>query len=311
VDTRLLQTFRTLAETCSFTATARRLAFAQSTVSAQVQALEQELGARLFERLPEGAVLTPAGERLLPLAEGILALEARARDEVAERAEPAGAVRLVAPDSLCGHRVPDLAARLRDRYPGVRLEVSAAGTDAALRALAAGAADLAVVFEQAPGREGRTRAVRLGTEPLAVVCPPDHRLVGRSAGWAELVEERYLLLEEGCGYSDAFARRLQVASAGRVSLSRFGSVDAVRNCVMAGLGLSVLPRVTVDADLRAGRLAVVGAPATPAPVVSLVVAANRPAAAAVDLTATLLREAYRPGRRGARQPARQPARRRS
>ncbi|CAM5433764.1 hypothetical protein STENM327S_01483 [Streptomyces tendae] len=71
------------------------------------------------------------------------------------------------------------------------------------------------------------------------------------------------LLEEGCSYSDALARRLlEVPDAGP-RLTRFGSVDAARNCVAAGLGLALLPLTTVTEELRRGRLVRVEGPAFP------------------------------------------------
>ena len=82
MDTALLKTFVTVARARSFTAAARELGYVQSTVTGHIQALEQRLGSRLFDRLPAGAVLTAAGERLMPSAEQMLALESRMRAEV-------------------------------------------------------------------------------------------------------------------------------------------------------------------------------------------------------------------------------------
>ncbi|MBX6723650.1 MAG: LysR family transcriptional regulator [Dactylosporangium sp.] len=224
MDTRLLRTFVSVHDTGSFTATAQELAFAQSTITAHIQALEQRLGVRLFDRLPGRAVLTAHGRRLLPLARQILNLAAQA-ERIAHPVEEQ-VVRLVAPDTLCGHRLPRAAVLLRRTHPQVRLSLTAAGTAAALDALDTGAADLALVFEsELPG--GR-RGVRIGVERLAVICPPQHPLAGRRATWQRLAEYPFLLLEEGCGYSDAVARRLTLAAGGRVRLSRFGSAEAVR-----------------------------------------------------------------------------------
>src|ERR1700710_1342404 len=82
VDTRLISTFVTLARTGSFTAAGAELHLAQSTVTAHVQALERELGVRLFDRLPSGAVLTEAGRRTWELANGVLDAEATLRADV-------------------------------------------------------------------------------------------------------------------------------------------------------------------------------------------------------------------------------------
>ena len=83
MDTALLETFVAVARARSFTAAARELGYVQSTVTGHIQALEQRLGGRLVDRLPSGAVLTGAGQRLMPYAEQLLALESRMRAEVA------------------------------------------------------------------------------------------------------------------------------------------------------------------------------------------------------------------------------------
>lgn len=290
MDTRLLRTFVSVHETGSFTATAEELAFAQSTITAHIQALEQRLGVRLFDRLPDRAVLTAHGRRLLPLARQILDLAAQA-EGIANPVEEQ-VVRLVAPDTLCGHRLPRAAVLLRRTHPQVRISLTAAGTAAALDALDTGAADLALVFESELPDSGR-RGVRIGVERLAVICPPGHPLAGRRATWPRLAEYPFLLLEEGCGYSDAVARRLTMAAGGRVTLSRFGSADAVRACVAADLGLSVLPRVAAAQALAAGTLATIDVPGLPAPRVLLLARAGQRDDPVTDTVTAALRTVFR------------------
>lgn len=292
MDTRLLRTFVSLHDTGSFTATAQDLAFAQSTVSAHIQSLEQRLGVRLFDRLPTRVVLTAHGRRLLPLARQMLDLAAEA-ERIADPADGHCAVRLVAPGTLCGHRLPQVAMFLRQHHPQVQLSVAAAGTTAALDALGNGSADLALVFECELTNAG-IGGERIGTERLAVICAPDHPLVGRRVSWQRLAEHEFLLLEEGCSYGDVVARRLGMAASGRAKVSRFGSVDAIRACVAADLGLSVLPRVAVEESIRAGKLATIDTPGLPAPRVLLVTRAGRCDGPATATVSEALRAAFLP-----------------
>src|SRR5690348_3354751 len=82
MDTALLEVFRTVARLGSITAAAQRLQFTQSAVSRQIAALETDLGAAVFDRLPRGVALTEEGRALLPHAEAILAQLATARRAV-------------------------------------------------------------------------------------------------------------------------------------------------------------------------------------------------------------------------------------
>ncbi|TVL90444.1 LysR family transcriptional regulator [Streptomyces sp. SAJ15] len=264
MDTRLLRTFTTVVRTRSFTATAAELHLAQSTVTAQVQALEKELGTRLFDRLPRGVAVTEAGRRLLSEAESVLDAESRLRAAAAADGPPAGRVVVGAGETLCSARLPAVIAALRRLHPGLEVDLSPAGTAEALDGLRAGRLDVALLLEDdvdAPDID----IERLADEPLVLVCAPQHPFVRRTqpVTWEELAEEAFFLHEQGCSYSDRLAHRLLTVPGARTRLTRFGSIEAARSCVAAGLGLTLLPRATVEDALRAGRLDIVPGPPIP------------------------------------------------
>ncbi|MFA3878113.1 LysR family transcriptional regulator [Streptomyces sp. MMCC 100] len=263
MDTRLLTTFTVLARTGGFTAAAAELHLAQSTVTVHIRALEQDLGVRLFDRLPTGALLTDAGRRLLERAEEVLDAVARLRAGSDDGGAVSGRVVIGSPESLCASRLPGLVAALRTSHPEVDVHLYAAGTRECVEGLRSGRLDLALLLEEAEFPDVTSEPV--GREPLVLVAAPGHPLAGRArtASWPELAGETYFLLEEGCSYSDALARRLLEVPDGRPRLTRFGSVDAARNCVAAGLGLTLLPLTTVTEELRRGRLVRVEGPGFP------------------------------------------------
>jgi DNA-binding transcriptional LysR family regulator len=264
VDTRLLRTFTTLARTGSFTVTATELHLAQSTVTVQIRALEKELGTRLFDRLPRGALITEAGRRLLEEAEGVLEAEARLRASATAQGPPAGRVVVGAGETLCSARLPGVIAALRRTHPRVRVDLEPVGTAGAVEGLRAGRLDLALLLEEhADFPDIGTE--RLATEPLVLLCAPDHPLArrGEPATWRELAGESFFLHEQGCSYSDSLAGELLRVPGARTRLTRFGSIEAARSCAAAGLGLTLLPRATVEDALREGRLVVLAGPPIP------------------------------------------------
>ncbi|MFD7918116.1 LysR family transcriptional regulator [Streptomyces sp. NPDC059740] len=271
MDTRILRTFVTLAATRSFTAAADELHLAQSTVTVHIRSLEKDLGSRLFDRLPSGAVLTSAGRRLLTEAAALLDAEARLRATAAASGEPAGAavsgeVTVGAGESLCATRLPGVLAALRRSHPGIDVHLLQLGTRAAVEAVRAGRVDLALLMEPEVS-EGDLVARRIGEEPVVYLAAAGHPLAGRPVGWEELAREEFFVHEAGCVYSDRLVRALLSLPVPPPRLTRFGGIEATRACVVAGLGLTVLPRATVERDLRAGLLAeVAGPPAEPAPV---------------------------------------------
>ncbi|MFD0275117.1 LysR family transcriptional regulator [Kitasatospora sp. NPDC127111] len=297
MDTRLLRTFATVARTESVTAAAERLHLVQSTVTAQVQTLEKELGLRLFDRMPRGVVLTGAGREVLAQAEAVLEAESRLR-AVAASAGGAGGrvtgrVTLSAGETLVSARLPGVIAALRRSHPEVEVDLRTMGTAAAVAALRTGELDVALLLEdEAAFRD--IECTPLAREPLVLVCAPEHPAAARSAtdsptdspaDWAELAREDYFLHEQGCSYSDRFVERLLTAAKGAPPrITRFGSLEAARSCVAAGLGLSLLARANVADALAAGRLTEVPGPRFPDVTVQLARHRRRwlsPAAAAL------------------------------
>jgi DNA-binding transcriptional LysR family regulator len=261
VDTRLLNTFTTLARTGSFTAAAAELHLAQSTVTVHIRSLEREFGTRLFDRLPTGALLTESGRRLLERAEDVLDAVARLKAYGDDDGAVRGRVVVGAPESLCSSRLPGVIAALRMSRPEVDVSLYAAGTAGCVEGLRSGRLDLALLLEEEADFPDVTTEP-IGREPLALVCAPGHPLAAssRRASWEQLADEDFFLLEQGCSYSDNLERRLLAVPGARPRLTRFGSVEAARSCVCAGLGLALLPLTTVDEHLRQGRLARVNGP---------------------------------------------------
>ena len=134
-----LQAFEAVVRRGTFTRAAQELYLAQPSLSRRIAALESELGAPLLDRGHQGAVPTEAGRALLPLARRILADADSARlalDELAGLRR--GRVRLGAPPTVCASLVADVLAEYVERYPGIELEVSEAGSLALVQQLQEG-----------------------------------------------------------------------------------------------------------------------------------------------------------------------------
>ncbi|MGW1617205.1 LysR family transcriptional regulator [Streptomyces sp. NPDC002285] len=264
MDTRLLQTFTALARTGSFTSAAAELQLAQSTVTVQIRALEKALGARLFDRLARGAGLTEAGRRLLTLAEEVLEAESRLFAAGTEDGPVTGTVVVGAGETLCSAHLPGVIAVLRSLHPDVEVHLEACSTTTAVEGLRAGRLDCALLLEEQVDCPD-VMAERIASQTLVLLCAPNHPLASceQPATWQELARQNFFLHEEGCSYSDWLAQRLQAVPGAQPRLTRFGSIEATRSCVTAGLGLTVLPRANVAEPLRDGRLTAVPGPSLP------------------------------------------------
>ena len=166
--------FVAVAETRHFTRAAERVHVSQPSLSQQIKALENELGAELFSRARGNIALTDAGEALLPLARRILADADTARIEVQELAQlRRGRVRLGATPSLCTGLLPDVLRAFHDRHPGIQLLIEEGGSHDLVRELARGALDLALIVLPLPGRVPRAHHDR------AAAGGPGGRLLAR------------------------------------------------------------------------------------------------------------------------------------
>ncbi|MGW1012804.1 LysR family transcriptional regulator [Streptomyces termitum] len=250
MELRLLATFEKVAEVLSFTRAAAELGYAQSSVTAQVRALETSLGAELFDRLGGHIRLTPAGERLLPYARRMAELAGEAREAVTA-GEAAGTISVATMESLSTYRLPPLLEYVHHRHPGIRLSLRPTLGDAAREALRRGTYDLGFLMEAETSYEGLETEV-LGPEPLVLVAAPGHPLAGRTAlTTADLAGTALVGTEPGCAYRDLFEAEL---APWRPGFLEFGTVEASKRAVASGLGIVLLPRVAVREELAAGTL---------------------------------------------------------
>jgi DNA-binding transcriptional LysR family regulator len=250
----MLSIFRAVARMRSFTKAAISLNYVQSNVTAQIHALEEELGVPLFDRLGGKQVVpTDAGRHLLSYAERLLDLAEEAQTAV-RGGEPQGTLKIGATPTLCIYRLPQLLHTFRTRYPRVHLIFHPSPVSELRDLIRTGSIDVAFVFEE-EDREGGPGDEPLAREPIWVLAAPDHSLVGRETLVpSDLAEMDVLLTEAGCCYRSLFERILSRASVYPATTFEFGRIEAVKQCVMTGLGLTVLPAVTVTAELSQGRL---------------------------------------------------------
>jgi DNA-binding transcriptional LysR family regulator len=254
MDLRQLSTFTAVANARSFTRAALALNYAQSSVTAQIQALEEELGVPLFDRLGRRVALTDAGRRLQEYAARLLALAEETRAAVVASAEPTGEVVIGVSESLCTYRLPPLLRAYRQRYPRVQLLLHSLPVSDRWRGVLDGTMDAGLSLGTDAPQPGLV-IEPLAREPLVVIAAPDHALAGaKRVAPADLEGEPVLLTEGSCGYRGLFEGALSRAGVHPGTTLEFGSVEAIKQCVMAGLGIAVLPEMVVHEELAQGRL---------------------------------------------------------
>ncbi|MGQ4511177.1 LysR substrate-binding domain-containing protein [Streptomyces sp. DW26H14] len=254
-----LHYFVAVAETRHFTRAAERVHVSQPSLSQQIRALENELGAELFSRARGNVALTEAGESLLPLARRILADAETARHEVQELAQlRRGRIRLGATPSLCTGLLPEVLRSFHSLHPGIELLIEESGSRDLVRELARGGLDLALVALPLPSPSPALTTVELLQEDLVVVssaaAPPPRRPVRIS----DLQGEPLVMFRHGYDLRELTVAACHAEGFEPSFTVEGGEMDAVLGFVRAGLGVAVVPSMVAERaghDLRVTELA--------------------------------------------------------
>jgi len=256
MDVRTLSTFAAAARTLNFTNAARSLGYAQSSVTAQIKSLEEDLGSSLFNRVGNRLELTEPGERFLVYAERILALTHEAKASLQDEAG-VGTLRFTAPESVCTYLLPPVLKAFKEKFPRVHLQFLPGFVRDFKRLVLEGMVDFAFILEE-PFPSKTLAVERLRDEEILIVAAPSHRFVtAQRVSAQDLIGEDILLKALGCSYRNQFERQLITDGAHPGRFLEFQGVETIKRCVEVGLGIAPLPRMAVEAELQSGKLVAV------------------------------------------------------
>ncbi len=240
---RLLKTFLAIARHGNVTRAAADVHLAQSSVSDQLQTLEAELGAALFERNRGGLVLTSAGETLRPYAEEMLALADEARTAVGGTA---ATVTIGALETIATARLAPWLAAFRNDHPDIDIRVRIAGSGDLLRGLAEGQVDLAFCFDTGPADDRFVRR-RIGDEAMVLILGPNVTAPD------DLAALDFVATERGCAYRHLFDRAFtDVGLEPPKPAAEVGSIGMIIRLVAGGTGAGLVPRIGAAEAIERG-----------------------------------------------------------
>lgn len=255
MEIKQLITFKVAADTLNFTQTAKKLNFAQSSVTAQIKTLEAELGTPLFERLGKRLFLTEAGRKFQLYADKMIVLSNEAKMAVKHDEGIAGTLIIGAQESQCTYRLPSILKRFKAQFPQIKLIFKPAHSNKdAKEQLMEGKVDLAFILDECK-TEDALHVKPLMKEELKIVAASGHHLLEKaSISTKDLESETLLLTELGCSYRTLFEELLRTEEVYPANKIEFVSVEAIKQCVIADLGIAVLPAIVVEKDIREGTI---------------------------------------------------------
>lgn len=217
----------------------------QPTLSTQIRKLEDELGVVLVERAPRKVMLTAAGLDVVQRARRIVADVEQMREAARRSRDPeSGTLRLGVFPTLGPYLLPHVVPTLRARFPQLELLLVEEKSDELLQRLREGKLDAALLA--LPLHDDQLHAEFLFEEPFVLAAPQQHPLAGRSAlDAAELSDETLLLLEDGHCLRDQALDVCRLSGAREKSGFRATSLETLRQMVAAGVGVTLLPALSV------------------------------------------------------------------
>lgn len=254
MEFRQLQAFLTIAKTANFSRAAEMLGYAQSSITTQIQLLEQELNTKLFDRLGNRVVLTDQGQCFLIYVSQILALASEAKEAVSNSTTFKGTVTIGAPESLCATRLPAVLKEYGRRYPNVKIVLKIGAYNDFLVWLRNNSIDLAFFFQREITNPNLLTTLLL-EEPIVAATGVGHPLIEK--GYVEpsdLREQTVILAESGCSYRIILESILSSSNIYPETVLEIGSVAAMTQCAISGLGIAFLPRIAIEKELEIGQL---------------------------------------------------------
>lgn len=256
MDIKQLQTFIVVSRLLNFREAAEELNYSQSTVSDHIRNLEQELGVKLFERLGRKVFLNEEGKKLIASAQRMIQDAEEIQKLFSKDEKVQGTLKIGAAETLCVFWLPPLLKEYSKIYPQVQIILKMADCLDFPEMLEKNIIDVAFGLHD-ESEQLQLSQIDLFDDTTILVAAPDHPLAAlKKITVGELENQSFILTEAGSGYSLEFKELLQSLNVNANTIMEFGSLQAIKQCVKNGLGITLLPRIVVDEEIQRGELVV-------------------------------------------------------
>lgn len=254
MDIRQLKTFITVARLLNFRAAAEELNYSQSTVSDHIRNLEEELDVKFFERLGRNVFLTEQGKKLISSAEKMIK-DAEDIHKLFDNDEKVkGSLKIGAAETLCVFWLPPLLKEYSQIYPDVQITLKMADCLEFPEMLEKNIIDVAFGLHDESAQQQLSQ-IDLFDDSTIFVAAPDHPLAFLKKITAyELENQSFILTEAESGYSMELKKLLEGLNIKMNTIMEFSSIEAIKQCVKNGLGITLLPSIVVDKEIQRGEL---------------------------------------------------------
>lgn len=254
MDIKQLKTFLVLSKLKNYTKTAAELDYAQSSISAQIQQLELELNTKLFDRIGKNVYLTASGKMLIPYANEILSLSANAKERINFDSSSRGQILIGASESLCIFQLPRIIKPFMNLHPNIEVKIKLTDNEQAIQQLTDNEIDLAFTIGN-PIAHSSIISLHKRSEKILILSDTAHSLTSKKRlEIHDFANQTFILTGSGCNYRAAFEHDMHSNGVPYQIALETGSVQAIKEMAVSGLGLCVLPQLAVQKELEANLL---------------------------------------------------------
>lgn len=253
MEMRQLRYFQAVAQAQNFSRAAETIHVSQPSLSVQISALEEELGAPLFDRLGRRVALTEAGQILYEHVQRVFREIEQGAQAIQElKGAERGRLLVGTLSTVNAYLIPPLVSRFRQRFPRVHLQIQARPSADIVADLLANRLDLGLCL--LPAGDARLATQRLFDETLCLVAPSGFRSIGERVRMRDLSELPLVLMPaDYCLRKMIEAECLEAGVQPQVSVE-MTSPDGILEAVKQGAGLTILPELFVRHRLGGERL---------------------------------------------------------
>jgi len=241
-----MKTFKTIVDLGSFTKAAEELQYAQSTITAHIQSIEEDLGVPLFNRVGKKFILTEVAQELYSYVVDILNSYSKIKNISVNSDDIKGNLRIGASETLTIYRLGPVLSEYREKYPNVSLSLINDNCIKMREKLCLGEIDLAIVLEPKV-RDEKLSVKKLCEEEIVFIGPLQGKIKTLSKDFKNIIEkETVILTEKDCSLRRFFEGYLKENNITCKNILELSNMEAIKQCVISGLGISFLPNISVN-----------------------------------------------------------------
>lgn len=254
VTMQQLETLLNLVMEGSFSRAAKKMHLSQPSLSKHIANMEAMTGMKVVRREKNGVILTPEGKVIFDLARRILRLREEAGERIAVlRENEAGSISMAASTIPATYILPHVLSRFRRLHPGIRVTVQNADSEEVLDMILNGEKEMGIIGKK-PSR-GSLDAEPLWRDRLVLAVPAGHRWAGKPAvSLKEIIKEPFIAREKGSATREILERQLKrqtdIDLTKFMIVAEFGSSEAVKEAILAGLGVSIISIRAMTRELK-------------------------------------------------------------